>query len=370
MDSHLTKTEKVLAAAAAVVIFAFFGFFLLINKHSLSQKFSFATDTGINYKMARPDQAFSEYTLEGRELDQTYEGLTPEKRKALIEKKKSAIAKAKSDLKKKEDEKKVAQLKQQKQVKEAQAKAMNSARQNQMKLQPQMQRNQNQLNDVKEAYYSQPTASSNDTAVEEPTAKKSKQKTYAEWRSIIFANPTSDNIGQFVNAYRKGEITATELQAMAQDLLDQSDNNYKGLGLAILRSVPSLPSLSQMIHAEAALPPVYQSYVEQAYMAYFQPQNVGYFNAALQTKDKVVQAKVLSLLQANLLHISQNDFSAFNDPRSRGATSDVNVSFSSFGVLVPVLTSLSANQQESDLASMAGQVLSVIQTHNNVAGNL
>jgi hypothetical protein len=371
MDSHLTKTEKVLALVAVAVIFAFFGFFILINKNSISQKFSFATDTGINYKMARPDQPFSEYTLEGRELDESYEGLPLEKKKALLENKMKAIAKAKSDLKKKEEEakKKLVQVKQQKQAKEAQAKALVAARETQLKLHTQAQRNESHLNDVKNAYFAQPANVVN-SVPEDAANKKSNKKSYSEWRTQIFASANTDTLSQFVSAYKKGDVTSTELQAMAQDLLDQNDNNYKGLGLALLRSVPSLPSLSQLVHAQPNLPAAYQTYVEQALLAYFYPQNVSYLNAALQTKDQMVQAKVLSLLQANLENISHNDLTAFSDPRSRGTTSEINVSISSFSVLVPALTALSSSQQESALSSMAAQVLSFIQSHNNVAGNL
>lgn len=374
MGSHLSKAEKFLVVVAAVAITAFIGFFALVNKKSMVEKFNFITDSGINYKMARPDQAFSEYTLEGRELDQVYEGLPPEKKKAIIAKKKADAAKAKAkeakakvDAKKKEDDKKKQALAaKQKQANQLQASIQE--RQSQLKKQLENQRAQSQSTNSNQEAISVQGGAANAPAQDEDANKGKPKKTYAEWRSLIFSSPTSENIGQFVTAYRKGEVTATELQAMAQDLLDQNDNTLKGLGLAILRSVPSLQSLSQLVHEQANLPAAYQSYVESALVNYFLAQNVGYLKSALQTRDQMLQSKVLSLLQTNLPKINVNDFSMFNE-RGRGSVSDVNVTMQSFVVLVPALTSLSSTNDESGLAATAQQVLSLIQTYNNVARN-
>ncbi|MCC2679231.1 MAG: hypothetical protein K0R29_1807 [Pseudobdellovibrio sp.] len=371
MGSNLSKAEKFLALVAVAAITAFVGFFTLINKKSVSSKFNFATETGINYKMARPDQAYSEYSLDGRELDQVYEGL-PEAKKKEIAKKKAEIAKAKAKAKveakkKDEDKKKQAQVKL-KQAKEAQAQASNKSRQEELKkLLDNKAKSQSVTAEARPAFIA-PVSAPDNSVQEDETGKAKPKKSYAEWRALIFSSPTSENIGQFVTAFRKGEVTSTELQAMATDLLDQNDNTLKGLGLAILRSVPSLQSLSQLVHEQPNLPASYQSYVDSALVAYFLPQNISYLKSALQTRDQMLLGKVLNLLQTNLPKISQNDFSMFNE-RGRGSVSDVNVSIQSFVVLVPALTTLSSSNDETGLAGTAQQVLSLIQTYNNVARN-
>lgn len=373
MGSNLSKAEKFLAAVAGAAIVAFIGFFALINKKSMVTKFNFAAESGINYKMARPDQAFSEYTLEGRELDQVYEGL-PEAKKKAIAKKKAEIAKAKAkakvDAKKKEEEKKKTAQVKLKQAKDAQAQALNQQRQNELKKLLDTNKTQTKpvTAEAQPAAYSGQVAGQGNQVLDDGTGKAKAKKTYPEWRTLIFSNPTSESIGQFVTAYRKNEVTATELQAMATDLLDQNDNNLKGLGLQILRSVPSLQSLSQLVHEQASLPASYQSYVESALVSYFLPQNITYLKSALQTRDQLLLSKVLGLLQANLPKINVNDFSMFNE-RGRGSVSDVNVTIQSFVVLVPALTTLSTSNDESGLAGTAQQVLSLIQTYNNVARN-
>lgn len=370
MGSNLSKAEKFLVIVAGVAITAFIGFFAFINKKSMSSKFNFAADTGINYKMARPDQAFSEYTLEGRELDQIYEGLPEEKKKAIAKKKADvakAKAKAKVDAKKKADEKKKQAQVKLKQAKAAQAQALNQSRQEELKKLLE-NKAKSSSSDIRQNSYAVPIASAPAAAEQDDTGKTKPKKTYAEWRSLIFSNPTNESIGQFVTAFRKGEVTATELQAMAQDLLDQNDNTLKGLGLAVLRSVPSLQSLSQLVHEQPNLPAAYQSYVESALVSYFLPQNITYLRAALQTRDQMLISKVLNLLQTNLPMISRNDLSMFNE-RGRGSVSEINVTMESFVVLVPALTTLSSTNDETGLAGTAQQVLSLIQTYNNVARN-
>lgn len=367
MGSNLSKAEKFLVVAAGLAIIAFVGFFSFINKKSLAPKFNFAAYTGINYQMARPDQAFSEYTLEGRELDQVYEGLPQEKKKA-IAKKKAEAAKAKVDAKKKEEEKKKQAQAKLKQAKAAQALALNQSRQEEIKKLIE-NKNKTSANDLKQNSYTAPLAQPFSEAPAQDEEGKSKpKKSYAEWRSLIFSNPTNESIGLFVTAFRKGEVTSTELQAMAQDLLDQSDNTLKGLGLAILRSAPSLQSLSQLVHEQANLPAAYQSYVESALVSYFLPQNISYLRSALQTRDQLLLSKVLNLLQLNLDKISRNDLSMFNE-RGRGSVSEINVTIQNFVILVPALTTLSSTNDETGLAGTAQQVLTLIQTYNNIARN-
>lgn len=369
MGSNLSKAEKFLVGAAALAIIAFVGFFSFINKKSLAPKFNFAAYAGINYQMARPDQAFSEYTLEGRDIDQVYEGLPEEKKKAIAKKKAEvAIAKAKVDAKKKEDEKKKQAQVKLKQAKAAQAQALNQSRQEELKKLLE-NKNKSAADDVRQNTYATPLAQSfSDAPAQDEEGKAKPKKSYAEWRSLIFSSPTNESIGLFVAAFRKGEVTSTELQAMAQDLLDQNDNNLKGLGLAILRSAPSLQSLSQLVHEQANLPASYQSYVESALVSYFLPQNISFLRSALQTRDQLLLSKVLNLLQLNLDKISRNDLSMFNE-RGRGSVSEVNVTIQSFVVLVPALTTLSSSNDETGLAGTAQQVLTLIQTYNNIARN-
>ena len=159
------------------------------------------------------------------------------------------------------------------------------------------------------------------------------------------------------------------MQVLAQDLLDQNSESLKGLGLYALRATPSLASFSQLVHIEAEVSETYKSYIQQAYLSYLQPQNMGVLNQALQTKDKVLVLKSLNLLSINLQKVVKGDFTAFADPRNgRESGPGDSVSMTSFKGLISALSSLGLSQDQ-ELAPLAQQVISYIQSTNTVAQN-
>jgi hypothetical protein len=364
MNQTLTHNEKMIAGVLMAVVVAFFGVFSLLKKATpLSKNIE---GSRINYKMARPESPYSEYTLEGRELDAQYEGLPEEQVKEL--KKVAAQTKA-TATKKKEVAKKQAEVKKQEAARKAQvARAQKQAAKPAAalaKVKPAVSSNTSKtnVNNNSGAFFQQ--AEANAAPVVEG-ADKNKKK-FADYRNLIFATPTPEVMGQIVSAFRKGEISATEYQALAQDLLEQEDPKYQGLGLLALRSVPSLASLSQLVHAQPTLSTAYKAYVEEAYLAYFYPQNLSYFSAALGTKDRDLQAKVLSLLTINLNKLS-TDPSVFVDARNRRAASNTNFTLNSFTSLVPSLTAL-VTSEDQELAGAARDLVGLLETTNNIAQN-
>ena len=375
MGLNLTKGEKAIALSAVAAVFVFFAAFTQINKRSKVDS-TFETDSKINYNMARPDQPYSEYTIEGREIDQYYEGLPPsEREKAMTKRKKELITKKQTEVKKKEDQKK-------RQAIAAKQKAVAQARAKQQQLQQAkasatQEDLKNRLKDFKDSTtdkrnkanenYAAVTVNNAPVNTQNPEVKPKNKKTFAEWRDLIFATPTTDSIAQFIAAFRKSEVSSTELQAMATDLLDQEQSQLKGLGLMILRTVPSLASLSQLVHLEN-IPQEYQSYVEQSYISYLYPQNLTHLNAALLTRDRQLVTKVLNLLNENLARLSQGDQSGFIDPRNRRNGEVTNFSMANFVSLIPNLNTIS-NSQDAELRTLAQQVTSYIQTSNTLAQN-
>lgn len=365
MNQSLTQNEKMIAGVLLVVVAGFFGIFSLLNKATpVSKNIEGAR---INYKMARPESPYSEYTLEGRELDAQYEGLPAEVVKEL---KKEAAKKKVAEVKKKEAAQKQAEVKKQEAARKAQqvARAQKQAQKPvaaAQKTKPAAANAYNNSNSGFGAYIQQ----ANDVNAQQPVdAANANKKKFADWRNLIYATPTAEVLGQFITAYRKGEVSATEYQAMAQDLIEQTDAKYQSLGLLALRSVPSLASLSQLVHAQPNLSVTYQQYVEQAYLAYFYPQNLGYFSAALSTKDRVLQAKVLSLLSVNLEKLSKGDQTVFVDSRNQRANSNTNFTLSSFVSLIPSLQVLGA-AGDQEFSGLAQQIADLIGTTNNVAQN-
>ncbi|MBY0553756.1 hypothetical protein K2P97_04450 [bacterium] len=373
METNLTRTERTIAITAIAAISVFFAMFLKVNNRTHSTSSQFETGSAIDYKMARPEEAYSEYTLDGREIDETFEGLPVKEVKDKLDKKKQdLIAKQNAETKKKEELKK-------KQVQAAKA----QAQQQQVAKQAVEQRNQlagdrSKSTDSRDAVnsdnsYTSGQYSNNNTPAAKiedknanPEAKN--KKTFAEWRALLFANPTSENFALFLAAFRKSEVTGEEYYAMAQDLVEQADTKQKGLGLMALRSVPSLASLSQLVHLSTAAIGNYQSYVDQTYLSYLAPQNIGYLSQALGTKDKLLVVKTLTLLNVNLTKFSQGDLDALTDPRNRREGEVATFNMASYRSLVPALAQL-LTSPDQELSTLAQQVTSVIQSSNNIAQN-
>jgi hypothetical protein len=369
--TNLNRTEKVIAGVAFGAIAVFIFMFFQISKNSGSKLSSqFESAHSINYKMARPEQVYSEYTLNGRELDTTYEALTPEEKKAVIKKKAALVAKKKAAIKKDELKKKQVAAAAAKAKTLAKTRAQQLAAAREARLQTaEMKRVNSAPVQQAPAYtgqnYNNQTAAA--PAAEETDPKLPAKKSFAQWRALLFDKPTTETLTAFITAFRKNEVTMTEYQAMAQDLLDQSDDKLKALGLQALRSVPSFQSYSQLVHIQPSLPANLQTYVNASLAAYLQPQNLGYLNQALASSDKVVLLKALVMLNDSLTRLAEGDASAFSDPRSRGATG-TSVTMSNFRNLLPALGQL-RNSQDQELAPLAQNVMNLISQSNNVALN-
>jgi hypothetical protein len=355
----LIRNEKFYIIVALVVVAAFLTSFKKIHFKGPSARFD--TVESIDYKMARTEQGYAGYSLDGREVDEQYEGLKP---KEIAAKKIAAAAKTKANTKKAvvaTDKKQASAV--------TQAKAAQLAIAHHQAVIGNSKKSASTINSNYDAYAKSgytPQANST-TAADAGTdqvkddATKNK-KSFAQWRSEIFASPTKETMTSFITAFRKGEVSATEYQAMAQDLLDQSDASMQGLGLMALRAQPSLASLSQLVHVESKLAASQKTYVQQAYLSYFQPQNIVFLNQALQTTDKVLLTKSLSLLTTNLPKIKTGDVSAYIDGRNLREAASVSVSINNFAGLLTALTALSANP-EASISNEARNIASLIKSN-------
>lgn len=365
MEINLTRSERIIAIVALIAISVFFVMFLLVSRGTKAAP-QFATGSAIDYAMARPDQAYSEYTLDGREIDHNFEGLPQEgvhdkltKVKKDLIAKKAAETKKKEEIKKKETAQAQSQLQTKLKEKLYAQKIVDKSRSNSDSKTETAQNYSNNYGNNNSAQAQNQDAANN---------PKPNKKSYTEWRNILFSSPTNESLALFLAAYHKKEVTAAELQIMAQDLIDQSDIKLKALGLMTLRAAPSLASLSQMVHLVPASLGSYQSYVDQSINTYLQPQNLQYLNQALLTKDKILVVKSLTLLSTSLTKFSQGDLTGLVDPRSRREGEVVNFSMSNYNSLIPVLSQIGTSSDQ-ELSGLAQQITALIQTTNKVAQN-
>lgn len=374
MEMALSRNEKILALITVGLMAFFFLMWMQVGSpnRSLSQ---IESNTSINYQMARPEESFSEYSLADRSIDHTYEALA---KKAQAQNKnsnknisadelKKLVAKNVTPAKKTVAAQKAttppsAQTKkEEKTAVESNAEAASSdvaSDKNTKNEEPILETSALENTDKNKA----------DKNPQLPDQKNKNKKTYAQWRALLMLKPTRENVALMVEAYKKNEITLDEYQALSQELVSQADPTVKGIGLLALRSVPSLQSFSQMVHIQNQLSAANQAYVEQAYLAYLQPQNIGVLNQALLTQDKTLILKSLNLLGINLQKYHQGDYTSFVDARYRRDNGSSAISIATYRALLPALTTLSASQDQS-LSALAQQVASLIQTSNNIAQN-
>lgn len=363
MKTTLARNEKLLMIAILSLGVLFVGLFAGVSLKPDSVSGFEARAGYINYEMGRPTESYSEYTLNGRDVDHSYESLKAREVAKLKEATKTAEAAKKAELTKKEVVKKAAV------ANTTQAKAHVVAAVSKpvsITTNPHAVTSAGYQGSYSAGNYAQAVPSS----PEIPTDKKADKdkKSFAQWRAQMFAAPTRETLALFIEAYRKGELTTTEFQSMAQDLLEQTDEKYKGLGILALRAQPSLQSLSQLAHLnESSLSKAMQTYLNEAITAYMQEANISVVNQALQTKDKVLISKTLTLLNSSLPKISQGDYSSLVDSRNRRDSAST-MTMASFKVLLPSLAAL-FNAGDADLARLAQVCSGYIQSTNHIAQN-
>ena len=364
MESILTRNEKIFITIGVLTITSFLLAFNHLSHRPKSLSEHPAAEV-INYKMARAEEGYSGYSLDGRDIEDQYQGI-----------------KAKNDIKKvvaiptltkgkgkpgpaatKTPPTKTKSVAAAQSEKTKPASIYNSHSQNQSKSENPIS-NAPQLNSNSVGYKA--SADTAETKADNRDSKGKTKKSFSQWRQEIFSNPTKETLAAFISAFRQKDLTLTEFQSMAQDLMDQEDMNLKGLGLMALRAQPSLASLSQLAHVRDQLPAVLQAYIDQAYLAYVQPQNVQYLNQALQTQDKKIIVTALNLLSTNIPKIKNGDLAGFVDPRHLRETDTTPLSLTSFQFLLPTLAQISS-AQDPVISPLAAQVSSLIET-TRVAG--
>lgn len=374
METSLNRNEKIIAGTAFVAIAVFFAMFLKVSGNSGSTVNQIDTQLNINYKMGKLDSTYSEYSLEGREIELTYEGVPNKDKKELAktekdkleQKKKELLAKQKSENKKKEDLKK-------KQTEQAKAIKQSQTETNVAESEVSEAKDYSDYDSVDHgngyviSIGAQNSPAANNNVEKENEAKKN-TKTFADWQKQIFATPTTEVLAQFIAAFKKGDVSEAEYQAMAQDLINQNDNKFKALGLLALKSSPSFLSLSQLVHLDPAKVVSFQGYIEQSLRAYLLPQNLKFLVQGLSTQDKKLVIKSLNLLNTSLAKLSQGDASGIIDPRNVRDDQVTSLSMNTYRSLIPVLTTIIASQDQA-VVGLAQQVTAIIQSSNNVAVN-
>lgn len=374
MSFQFNKEKFFMISILLVAVF-FFTMIMKIGFGGNLQSKNPMADAGINYKMVHAEDGYSGFSLGDREVDYQYEALKKkqaEQKNVIPGQIQVPTVTKKQEATKKTTPKTAAQKAEEAKIDQAKKEILQKVLAEHVKQEHAKQKAYDYAM-AQAQYNSNNTVTDKgvDTASSDKDNKKNK-KSFSEWRALIYANPNQETMMKFIEAYRKGEVSPEDYQSMAQDLLEQNSDNFKGLGLMALRANPSLNSLSMMVHEEDELPASLKNYVQQGYNSYLQGQNVNILGQALKTSDKILVKKSLTILTNGLSKINSGDVSIFvSGGRNRGGgdVQQPTISMNNFKGLLGILAQLSINS-DAQIATLAQQASGQIRSGGNSSSHV
>lgn len=183
----------------------------------------------------------------------------------------------------------------------------------------------------------------------------------SQWRALIAAQPTLENIQKLKAAYLSGEVESAGFYVIVQDLLASNTYDSQKLGIIALEGVYSTTAFSlaaryanQLEEAEASLLDNYlQSYLVSA--------RLNILGAAMKSQDSVVVTTAIELAirgyqgaKTGTVTVPANDDG--RSSRGDGVTSTA----SNYAQFIPIFKQLSGSA-DGEVAQLASQALSQIQ---------
>jgi hypothetical protein len=362
-----TQSDKILMSvcvvASVVVVYAFANFKptkVKLTKNEASQ---------INYEMAKLQNAESLYSLENREVEMDYKALEAKKTAAKVEVKKVAdkTKKATAPVAQAVAKNVMAQ-----QAAEARRKALVASQKQRMQarsaVKPAQETSAKTETDSKQntnAAQDQYKPVDNTVATDAPAADK---KSFAQWRSEIFAAQNKEVIMKLVAALKKGEVTQEDYQRLVSEMVASKDDKMVGLALYALRSAPSYSSYVQFVKLQGNVSATYTAYVEQSLMAYNQTANLGFLKQSLSSKDKQVVMKTLEIIKTGVTGIKAGDVAGMMDPRNVRDLSSAQLSLTNYLSFIPLLQQL-AGSNDQEIVALASQNITLIDDPQYIAAN-
>jgi hypothetical protein len=155
----------------------------------------------------------------------------------------------------------------------------------------------------------------------DPNADKKDNKTtvsLAEWRKILMAQPTTENVNKFLTAFHNRELTAHDFYQLSQELILTKEKSHQAAGLYALQGVNSATSFAIVAKQLDILTPENHPTGQQILLAYSQPNRLIYLAQDLQTSDPVVVKRAAESITAGL-ELAKSGH-ALQDPRTARGT--------------------------------------------------
>ncbi|MFN3455611.1 MAG: hypothetical protein ACK41T_11690 [Pseudobdellovibrio sp.] len=367
MLNTLNKTEKLFYSALVVCLIAFGAYLKNISFFTVSQKDPYNDE--INYKMGKVQDQFSDYSLEGREVDREFYTDPAKVKYEQEQAKKAENLKKEQEQKAKVAEQKKKEEKKQQQQKIAQKNNTNSTPKKNVSQTHSLETNKlthqniKQQSAYKASFYApnsanQKATGSAATALED-TDKKS-QKSYEELRNEFYSKPSQEAVITLVNSYKKGEVSKETYYKFITELLTQKEASYVSYGLYALRLSPSYESFSLLVKYEESANDSYKTYVNESLLAYNQSKNVNILQAAIQSSDKQVVLKALNVIATGVNQIKSGDVSQLTDGRNKREAASTTISIKNYTAFISLIDRLMTTATDTELANSLEDVKNLI----------
>jgi hypothetical protein len=185
----------------------------------------------------------------------------------------------------------------------------------------------------------------------------------AQWRALLVAQPTKENVDKLVAAFNKKEVDSGTVYLIMNDLLQSSNGTSQAAGLSIAQSVPSLQSFSAVANNYDKLSPGSKPAADSYFQTYMQSSRLSILALALKSGDTEVVQHAVQTMVTGLQNVKSGGAAA-NDPRpSRGVVSTGKTN--AYTQFIPILQQLSQGSDGS-VAGLAQNALTQIQALPNV----
>lgn len=371
------KTQSLLQNKVVIVALAVAGigvFYVFGQIQSKGTKSYFSELAPVNYIMGKvKSKDHSEYSLEGREIDNQYLAIQKKQAaaKAKEEAKKAAETKAKKTEMTKAQDKQKADLK-----KRAEAQRQAFAKQYAYRNMMAARSAQAKMNEARKSTMAAQAAalggvasaqSHNQTAQQNNPEEKPK-KTLEQWRAELYASPTNEFIAKMTAALKSGEITENNYYMLVTELVNSEDSKMIGLGLYALRSNPSVKSFSMLVSLETSVNSTYLKYVQDSLISYHKASQRGVLTQALASNDRTLVKRTLQILKVGMTNIQSGQASTMMDPRDVRDQSSTAFSMTGYSSMLPVLEAI-LTSGDAELAQLAQQNIDLIDNGSMVASN-
>lgn len=194
-----------------------------------------------------------------------------------------------------------------------------------------------------------------------PPDSKDKKNTMDgnQWKALLRAQPTKENVGKLIEAYNNKEIDDQAFYGIVTDLFRSNKAEVQSYGLMAVKYAYNARSFALTAHYFDQLAPEVQTQAHAYLMSYGVEGRLSYLLSAMQSSDlEVVSTATQVVVEGHKK--AKDGSSAAMDPRASRGDVMVNTT-SSYTKFVPVLQQL-AHSQDAAISSLAAAALNEIQS--------